>query len=200
MKLAFTNESSEAQTQTFEFHFWFRRDALNPRHCAVVSMETLLFNLSPPLHQFQRFKSALLPRLWNSRVFQPVFIQPLKQPVLVLPQVTGDFDRQDFNKMCWTLCSRKNLNLSRLLISSDDAFKIWCIFNFLSEDQYPLVIITEEVRSTPEPLRKHQQQMINLQHRPCCSNGPTDENCCSRAEKEVSTFLVQMMEAFFLFR
>lgn len=68
-----------------------------------------------------------------------------KQPVLVLPQVTDNFDRQDFNKMCWTLCSRKNLNLSRLIISNDDAFKIWCIFNFLSEEQYPLVIITEEV-------------------------------------------------------
>lgn len=47
--------------------------------------------------------------------------------------------------MCWTLCSRKNLNQSKLMISTDDAFKIWCIFNFLSDDQYPLVIITEEV-------------------------------------------------------
>lgn len=68
-----------------------------------------------------------------------------KQPVLLLPQVTDNFDRQDFNKMCWTLCSRKNLNMSLLIISNDDAFKSWCIFNFLSEGQYPLVIITEEV-------------------------------------------------------
>lgn len=47
--------------------------------------------------------------------------------------------------MCWTLCFRKNLDPSKLLISSDDAFKIWCIFNFLSEDRYPLMIVTEEV-------------------------------------------------------
>uniref|UniRef100_A0A674PH08 Switch-associated protein 70 n=1 Tax=Takifugu rubripes TaxID=31033 RepID=A0A674PH08_TAKRU len=63
----------------------------------------------------------------------------------ILDKVTVDFDRQEFHKMCWTLCSRKNLNQSKLMISSDDAFKVWCIFNFLSDDQYPLVIITEEI-------------------------------------------------------
>lgn len=47
--------------------------------------------------------------------------------------------------MCWTLCARKNISNKRMLISDEDAFKVWCIFNFLSEDQYPLVIITEEV-------------------------------------------------------
>lgn len=59
--------------------------------------------------------------------------------------MTDNFDRQEFNKMCWTLCSRKNLDQSKLIISNDDAFKIWCIFNFLSEDRYPLIIVTEEV-------------------------------------------------------
>ncbi|XP_041794518.1 switch-associated protein 70b [Chelmon rostratus] len=63
----------------------------------------------------------------------------------ILDKVTDKFDRQDFNKMCWTLCSRKNLDQSQLFISNDDAFKIWCIFNFLSEDRYPLVIVTEEI-------------------------------------------------------
>ncbi|KAM3608526.1 uncharacterized protein V6R79_000515 [Siganus canaliculatus] len=63
----------------------------------------------------------------------------------ILDKVTDNFDRPDFNKMCWTLCSRKNLDRSQLLMSNDDAFKIWCIFNFLSEDKYPLVIITEEI-------------------------------------------------------
>lgn len=62
-----------------------------------------------------------------------------------LLQVTDNFDRQEFNKMCWLLCSRKNLDQNQLFISSDDAFKIWCIFNFLSEDRYPLTIVTEEV-------------------------------------------------------
>ncbi|XP_054475504.1 switch-associated protein 70b [Anoplopoma fimbria] len=63
----------------------------------------------------------------------------------ILDKVTGNFDLQDFNKMCWTLSSRKNLDQSQLLISNNDAFKIWCIFNFLSEDRYPLTIVTEEI-------------------------------------------------------
>jgi hypothetical protein len=47
--------------------------------------------------------------------------------------------------MCWTLCVKKNLTKSPLLITEDDAFKVWVIFNFLSEDKYPLIIVPEEV-------------------------------------------------------
>lgn len=97
--------------------------------------------------EYQRFILIFLPTVRHLR----------KQTVLnlwtvthqsccsVLLQVTDNFDRQDFNKMCWTLCFRKNMDQSQLFISNDDAFKIWCIFNFLSEDRYPLVIVTEEV-------------------------------------------------------
>ncbi|XP_056117156.1 switch-associated protein 70b [Rhinichthys klamathensis goyatoka] len=63
----------------------------------------------------------------------------------ILDKVQDNFDRIDFNRMCWTLCARKNLNRNHLLISDDDAFKIWCIFNFLSEDKYPLVMVAEEI-------------------------------------------------------
>ncbi|CAI5665645.1 unnamed protein product [Oreochromis niloticus] len=62
----------------------------------------------------------------------------------ILDKVKDNFNRQDFNKMCWTLSYRKNLEQNELKISNDDAFKIWCIFNFLSEDRYPLIIVTEE--------------------------------------------------------
>ncbi|XP_038664102.1 switch-associated protein 70-like isoform X1 [Scyliorhinus canicula] len=57
----------------------------------------------------------------------------------------NSFDKSDFNRMCWTLCVKKNLNRNNLLISDDDTFKVWCIFNFLSEDVYPLIIVPEEV-------------------------------------------------------
>ncbi|XP_044064734.1 switch-associated protein 70 isoform X2 [Siniperca chuatsi] len=60
-------------------------------------------------------------------------------------KVQEDFDILEFNKMCWTLCYKKNIYTKHLLFSDDDAFKVWCIFNFLSEDKYPLVIITEEI-------------------------------------------------------
>ncbi|TRY88539.1 hypothetical protein DNTS_002824 [Danionella cerebrum] len=63
----------------------------------------------------------------------------------ILDKVQDNFDRVDFNRMCWTLCARKNLNRNPLLITDDDAFKIWCIFNFLAEDKYPLVIVSEEI-------------------------------------------------------
>ncbi|XP_070759833.1 switch-associated protein 70-like isoform X1 [Enoplosus armatus] len=63
----------------------------------------------------------------------------------ILDKVQEDFDVLEFNKMCWTLCYKKNICTKNLLFSDDDAFKVWCIFNFLSEDKYPLVIITEEI-------------------------------------------------------
>ncbi|XP_034975248.1 switch-associated protein 70 [Zootoca vivipara] len=63
----------------------------------------------------------------------------------ILEKVQGNFDKIEFNKMCWTLCARKNLARNTLLLSDDDAFKVWVIFNFLSEDKYPLVIVPEEI-------------------------------------------------------
>ncbi|XP_071344583.1 switch-associated protein 70 [Trachinotus anak] len=63
----------------------------------------------------------------------------------ILDKVREDFDVLEFNKMCWTLCYRKNICIKHLLITDNDAFKIWCIFNFLSEDNYPLVIVIEEI-------------------------------------------------------
>lgn len=75
---------------------------------------------------------------------------PLRLNANVLgPQVQEEFDIQEFNKMCWTLCYKKNICSKNLIISDDDAFKVWCIFNFLSEDQYPLVVVAEEVRDSP---------------------------------------------------
>lgn len=72
-------------------------------------------------------------------------------------QVPGEFDIQEFNKMCWTLCYKKNIYSKHLAISDDDAFKVWSIFNFLSEDQYPLVIVAEEVRDS---LRTSVQSLV----------------------------------------
>ncbi|KAB5558912.1 hypothetical protein PHYPO_G00022700 [Pangasianodon hypophthalmus] len=63
----------------------------------------------------------------------------------ILDRIQGKFDFLELNKMCWTLCARKNISNNRMLISDEDAFKVWCIFNFLSEDRYPLVIVTEEI-------------------------------------------------------
>ncbi|XP_013367477.1 PREDICTED: switch-associated protein 70 [Chinchilla lanigera] len=63
----------------------------------------------------------------------------------ILEKVQDNFDKIEFNRMCWTLCVKKNLTKSPLLIVEEDAFKIWVIFNFLSEDKYPLIIVPEEI-------------------------------------------------------
>ncbi|XP_068614836.1 switch-associated protein 70-like [Brachionichthys hirsutus] len=63
----------------------------------------------------------------------------------ILDKAQQDFDVLEFNKMCWTLWYKKNICSQHVLISDDDAFKVWCLFNFLSEDEYPLVIVSEEI-------------------------------------------------------
>ncbi|XP_067907400.1 differentially expressed in FDCP 6 homolog isoform X2 [Heterodontus francisci] len=58
----------------------------------------------------------------------------------------GNFVKETFNELCWTLTAKKNYKTLRDqgLISERDAFKLWCLFNFLSEDTYPLVVVQEE--------------------------------------------------------
>ncbi|XP_037310964.2 switch-associated protein 70 [Pungitius pungitius] len=63
----------------------------------------------------------------------------------ILDKVQEEFDVVEFNKICWLLCYKKNISTKHLLFSEDKAFKVWCIFNFLSEDKYPLVIVMEEI-------------------------------------------------------
>ncbi|XP_075402205.1 switch-associated protein 70 [Tenrec ecaudatus] len=63
----------------------------------------------------------------------------------ILEKVQDNFDKIEFNRMCWTLCVKKNLTKTPLLTTEEDTFKIWVIFNFLSEDKYPLVIVPEEI-------------------------------------------------------
>ncbi|XP_053173291.1 switch-associated protein 70 [Scomber japonicus] len=63
----------------------------------------------------------------------------------ILDKVQEDFDVLELCRMCWTLCYKKNICTKNLLISDNDCFKVWCIFNFLSEEKYPLVIVIEEI-------------------------------------------------------
>ncbi|OCT83655.1 switch-associated protein 70 isoform X2 [Xenopus laevis] len=63
----------------------------------------------------------------------------------ILDKVQEGFNKVEFNRMCWTLCARKHLPNSPLCISDDSAFKVWTIFNYLSEEKYPLVIVPEEI-------------------------------------------------------
>ncbi|NWZ28196.1 DEFI6 protein, partial [Asarcornis scutulata] len=60
----------------------------------------------------------------------------------------GAFVKENFDELCWTLTAKKNYKPDRngnSIVSHQDAFKLWCLFNFLSEDKYPLVMVPDEV-------------------------------------------------------
>ncbi|XP_076857238.1 differentially expressed in FDCP 6 homolog [Brachyhypopomus gauderio] len=68
--------------------------------------------------------------------------------------VQGTFDKEEVDELCWTLCSKKNYHpnttnttntTQATVLTSKDAGRLWCLFNFLSEDKYPLVLVSEEV-------------------------------------------------------
>ncbi|KAM9344291.1 differentially expressed in FDCP 6 homolog [Pholidichthys leucotaenia] len=62
--------------------------------------------------------------------------------------VDGSFDKENVDELCWTLTAKKNYQPDRTsssVVPEKDAFRLWCLFNFLSEDKYPLVMVPDEV-------------------------------------------------------
>ncbi|XP_038605337.1 differentially expressed in FDCP 6 homolog [Tachyglossus aculeatus] len=60
----------------------------------------------------------------------------------------GAFVKERFDELCWTLTAKKNYRPEKggaSVVSNQDAFRLWCLFNFLSEDKYPLVMVPDEV-------------------------------------------------------
>ncbi|XP_070766203.1 differentially expressed in FDCP 6 homolog [Enoplosus armatus] len=62
--------------------------------------------------------------------------------------VEGSFIQENVDELCWTLTAKKNYQTdktSSTVLPEKDAFRLWCLFNFLSEDKYPLVMVPDEV-------------------------------------------------------
>ncbi|XP_029901943.1 differentially expressed in FDCP 6 [Myripristis murdjan] len=59
----------------------------------------------------------------------------------------GTFDKEKFDDLCWMMTMKKNYRgrPEKGLLSERDCFKVFCLFNLLSEDRYPLVMIPEEM-------------------------------------------------------
>ncbi|KAF7654271.1 hypothetical protein LDENG_00071650 [Lucifuga dentata] len=60
----------------------------------------------------------------------------------------GSFIKENVDELCWTLTAKKNYHpdkSSSTILPERDAFRLWCLFNFLSEDKYPLVMVPDEV-------------------------------------------------------
>ncbi|XP_077566231.1 differentially expressed in FDCP 6 homolog [Stigmatopora nigra] len=60
----------------------------------------------------------------------------------------GTFEKEKFDDLCWTMTMKKNRKgppSEGASLSERNCFKLFCLFNLLSEDCYPLVMIPEEV-------------------------------------------------------
>lgn len=71
--------------------------------------------------------------------------------ILLLQVVEGSFIKENVDELCWTLTAKKNYQTdktSSTVLPEKDAFRLWCLFNFLSEDKYPLVMVPDEVGSS----------------------------------------------------
>ncbi|TTJ85384.1 Paired amphipathic helix protein Sin3b [Bagarius yarrelli] len=56
------------------------------------------------------------------------------------------FVKENVDELCWTLTAKKNYRPEgNSVLPQKDAFRLWCLFIFLSEDKYPLVMIPDEV-------------------------------------------------------
>ncbi|MEE6510733.1 hypothetical protein FKM82_030829 [Ascaphus truei] len=60
--------------------------------------------------------------------------------------VEGTFVKESFHELCWTLTAKKNYHPTGVSLPSRDAFHLWCLFNYLSEDTYPLIMVPDEVQ------------------------------------------------------
>ncbi|KAK7149587.1 hypothetical protein R3I94_009036 [Phoxinus phoxinus] len=72
---------------------------------------------------------------------------PYLNKYILAKATEGTFNKETFDELCWTLTSKKNFKPSsqQRLCSQKDCFKLFCLFNLLSEDRYPLVIIQPEL-------------------------------------------------------
>ncbi|XP_072306142.1 differentially expressed in FDCP 6 homolog isoform X1 [Eucyclogobius newberryi] len=62
--------------------------------------------------------------------------------------IEGSFEKENVDELCWTLTAKKNYQPDRAsgtVLPERDTFRLWCLFNFLSEDKYPLVMVNDEV-------------------------------------------------------
>lgn len=60
--------------------------------------------------------------------------------------VEGSFVKESFHELCWTLTAKKNYHPVGVTLPNEDAFHLWCLFNYLSEDTYPLTMVPDEVQ------------------------------------------------------
>uniref|UniRef100_A0A672LB85 DEF6 guanine nucleotide exchange factor n=1 Tax=Sinocyclocheilus grahami TaxID=75366 RepID=A0A672LB85_SINGR len=129
---------------------WYAFTSLDTEDSGKVSKSQLKV-LSHNLHSVLRIPHdpAALERHFSDDDDGPVSSQGY-MPYLnqfILDKVTeGTFVKEEVDELCWTLCSKKNYRPdAHRVLSNQDAMRLWCLFNFLADDRYPLTLVPEEV-------------------------------------------------------
>uniref|UniRef100_A0A4W3KA29 PH domain-containing protein n=1 Tax=Callorhinchus milii TaxID=7868 RepID=A0A4W3KA29_CALMI len=110
------------------------------RHCAFFVTDALLFGCFPlPLQVLSHNLCTALNVPHNTAALEEHFLGIIKKNWVTQFMIVeeGRFVKENCNELC------------RML--TRDTFKLWCLFNFLSEDSYPLVIVKEESKQHTWP-------------------------------------------------
>ncbi|KAK9967086.1 hypothetical protein ABG768_001503 [Culter alburnus] len=128
---------------------WYAFTSLDTEDSGKVSKSQLKV-LSHNLHSVLRIPHdpAALERHFSDDDDGPVSSQGY-MPYLnqfILDKVTeGTFVKEEVDELCWTLCSKKNYRPDTLrVLTNQDSLRLWCLFNFLADDKYPLALVPEE--------------------------------------------------------
>ncbi|XP_027007157.2 differentially expressed in FDCP 6 homolog [Tachysurus fulvidraco] len=72
---------------------------------------------------------------------------PYLNKYILAKATDGTFNKETFDELCWMMTAKKNFkpSIQQGVCSQRDCFELFCLFNLLSEDRYPLVIIQPEL-------------------------------------------------------
>ncbi|KAL2103001.1 hypothetical protein ACEWY4_002169 [Coilia grayii] len=130
---------------------WYAFTSLDAEHCGKVSksqLKVLSHNLYTVLNI--PHDPVTLEAHFKDDDSGPVsnhgYMPYLNNYILAKAQ-EGTFNKEMFDELCWMMTSKKNYkpSVAKGLCSGKNSFKLFCLFNLLSEDRYPLVMIPQEV-------------------------------------------------------
>ncbi|XP_051977699.1 differentially expressed in FDCP 6 homolog [Xyrauchen texanus] len=128
---------------------WYAFTSLDTEDSGKVSKSQLKV-LSHNLHSVLRIPHdpESLERHFSDDDDGPVSSQgymPYLNQFILDKVVDGMFVKEEVDELCWTLCSKKNYHSDTLrVLTNRDDLRLWCLFNLLAEDKYPLVLVPEE--------------------------------------------------------
>uniref|UniRef100_A0A9J8A818 DEF6 guanine nucleotide exchange factor b n=1 Tax=Cyprinus carpio carpio TaxID=630221 RepID=A0A9J8A818_CYPCA len=128
---------------------WYAFTSLDTEDSGKVSKSQLKV-LSHNLHSVLRIPHdpVALERHFSDDDDGPVSSQgymPYLNQFILDKVIEGTFVKEEVDELCWTLSSKKNYRSdAQRVLSNQDAMRLWCLFNFLADDRYPLTLVPEE--------------------------------------------------------